>query len=258
MSFSKGFLKNLPDRLLFRDSITAREWMTTLFERTDEDGILHICSPYAIFDPSVLTCKMDWDAASFAQAAEDFERLHAAIEAIAPHEEELSEEGADPAAILQDEALLQVYNTYMLPLDEGDFDYGKIYDIHERLECQTLLRDMETAAAHGAQHAIDGLEQVRADYGDISVSEEELAYMDAYDDHMERQAALRVGDGCYAYTLCVGARRLARLYRLGAPAFVLQNERCNYATVFLLHRHATSVEETALTYEEKEVLTEDE
>ena len=258
MSFSRGFLKSLPDRFMFRNSITAREWMTALFERTVEDGILHICSPYAMFAPNVLTCKMDWDTTSLAQAAEDFERLHAAIETIAPHEEELLEKGADPAAILQDEALLQVYNTYILPLDEGDFDYGEVYDIHERLECQTLLRDMEEAAAHGDQNAIDCLDQVRADYGNISVSEEELAYMAAYDDHMERQAALRVGDGCYAHTLCVGARRLARLYYMGAPALLLQNERCNFATVFLLHRHATSVEETALTYEEKEILTEDE
>jgi hypothetical protein len=75
---------------------------------------------------------------------------------------------------------------------------------------------------------------------------------------MNVEAARMIGDGYDAYNTIIGARRLCRLYALGAPALVIDNELNDFAATYILHRHATSVECTPLSHEENELLLWDE
>lgn len=253
MGFSKDFLNGLP-----RKNGDVAQWMGALRAADNGDGSIALFAPYEYTTTGVLTCKMEWDDASFAQTVAEFEDLGTALRAIAPYLDELAKKDADPAAILQDEALVQVYRTYLAPLDNGPYDYGKVYDVQERLDCIGLLKDLEAEAACGDLTDESVLESARADFGDITVTDEEIAYMNAYYAHTEQQAVLRVGAGYGAHAVCVGAVRLARLINVGAPDIVIRNEWCDYATAFLLHRHALSVQHTPLSYEESRLIEDEE
>ena len=220
MNFGKEFLEQLP-----RNSAPVHEFMAQLYEKTAEDGTLCLFAPYTLQD-EVLSCHMDWDIHAFEKVAEDIYALHNALQAIAVHYDALRAEGADPASILQDATLLQVYHTYFVPLSTGDFDMAQIGDIEDRLDI----------------------------YGRDAVSEEDCAYLEAFYAHLNSVAVRRVGEGYAPYNSYIGVQRLCRLYSLNAPKMVIANELNNFAAQFILHRHALSVERTALSSEEKSAL----
>lgn len=251
MNFGKEFFEQLP-----RDNVPVNEWMAQLYEKTAEDGTLHLFAPYYTHG-EVMTCKMDWDIHQFEQVTEDIHALHHALKTIAAHYDALCAEGADPAAILQDATLLQVYSTYFAPLNTGDFDMDKVADIADRLETVRLVQDMNESIAHGVPYdevSLENLEQFAA----VKVTEEECAYVEAFHAHMNSAAARRVGDGYAPYNSYIGAQRLCRLYSMNAPKLVIDKELNDFAAQFILHRHAVSVELTALSYEEESALLWDE
>lgn len=248
MKFSKEMLENLPHK-----SAPVNHWMAELYKKTAADGTLCLLNPYEYVDTSVLTCKMDWDISAFEKTAAEFTCLHNALQAIAPYWDALHAEDADPAAILQDAVLLQVYRTFFAPLNTGDFDPDRVGDIEWRCDNLRFAQDMQENIAHGAQYEQDFLDQM-AEYSATTVSEEESAYVDAYYAHLHAEAAHVVGEGYGAYNTLVGARRLCRLYSLQAPQLVIANELNDFAATYILHRHASSVECTVLSDEENAIL----
>lgn len=245
MRFSKEFLRGLPKK-----GSSVAQWMADLYHATAADGTLHLLAPYEFASATLLTCRMEWGEDAFLQSAADFDRLHAAAKAIAPHWDALQETGADPAAILQDEAVVEVYRTYFASLDKGGFDSDKAANINFRVDSVRFWHNLKDQIDRGVPMDEAVLDRLCEDYGTITVSEEERAYLAAYNVHMEAQAARLVGDGYNAYNRIVGLRRLCRLYSLGAPEIVICNEQCDFATTFLLHRHATSVRRAHLDYDE--------
>lgn len=252
MKFSKEMLEKLP-----RKNASVNNWMAELYEKTAADGTLRLLNPYEYTSTSVLTCVMDWEVSAFEKIAGEILCLRDALQSIAPHWDALHAEGADAAAILQDDVLVQVYRTFFAPLNTGDFDLDRIGDIEFRCDNLQFANDMKENIAHGAQYEQETLDFV-TELSAVTVSEEECAYVDAYYAHMNAEADRFVGDGYNAYNTVVGARRLCRLYSMEAPALVIDNELNDFAATYILHRHATSVERTALSYEENALLTWDE
>ena len=200
MKFSKEMLENLPHK-----STPVNNWMAELYEKTAADGTLCLLNPYEYETSSVLSCHMDWDISAFEKTTEEFICLHNALQAIAPHWDALHAEGADAAAILQDEVLLQVYRTFFAPLNTGDFDLDRIGDIEFRCDNLRFAQDVQENIAHGAQYEQEFLDQV-AEYSATTVSEEEYVYVDAYYAHLNIEATRVVGEGYGAYNTVVGVK----------------------------------------------------
>ena len=248
MKFSKEMLENLP-----RKNVSVQDWMADLYAKTSADGTLCLLNPYEYTSSSVLTCKMDWDTSAFDKTAEEMICLRDALQTIASHWDALEADGADVAAILQDDALVQVYGTFFAPLNTGDFDVDRVAAIEERCDNLEFVQDMQESIARGEQfeqQTLDFLAELSAE----EVSEEECAYVDAYYAYMNVEAARVIGEGYDAYNTIIGARRLCRLYALGAPELVIDNELNDFAATYILHRHATSVERTPLSHEEHQNL----
>ena len=252
MKFSKEMLENLP-----RKDVSVQNWMADLYAKTAADGTLRLLNPYEYTSTSVLTCAMDWDTSAYEKTAQEIVCLRDALCAIAPHWDALHADGADAAAILQDDVLLQVYRTFFASLNTGDFDVDRIAAIEERCDNLQFVQDMQEGVARGEQFEQQTLDFI-AELSAESVSEEECAYVDAYYAYMNVEAARIIGDGYDAYNTIIGARRLCRLYSMGAPALVIDNELNDFAATYILHRHATSVECTPLSYEEHQNLLWDE
>lgn len=252
MKFSKEMLENLP-----RKDVSVQNWMADLYAKTAADGTLRLLNPYEYTSTAVLTCKMDWDISAYEKTAQEIICLRDALCAIAPHWDALHADGADAAAILQDDVLLQVYRTFFAALNTGDFDVDRIADIENRCDNLQFVQDMQEGVARGEQFEQQTLDFI-AELSAESVSEEEHAYVDAFYAHMNAEAARIVGEGYDAYNTVVGVRRLCHLYSLQAPKLVISNELNDFAATYILHRHATSVERTVLSDEEQQYLLWDE
>ncbi|MBR2320189.1 MAG: hypothetical protein IKA50_05350 [Clostridia bacterium] len=225
----------------------APDAATMLFDSTAADGTLTVL--YSDTDPSVLDgilchAKMDWDNARFEQSADAFYRLVDTLKALAPHFDALLSEGADPATLIDDPAALQVYHTYCVPLDDGDFDMQRIYDISDRRETVALLeslKEMQERGEHLDEQALAYMEETEA-----MVTAEEEAYLAAYRAHLVEEAKQRVGDGVLPYDTFLRGQRLWMLHGLGAPEIILQSEEHEFTTAYMLHHHAVSLEMSKL------------
>ena len=226
---------------MYAHDTPVNELLALMFENTDEDGTLyvpyHSPSPFSLTD-FLLCTRMNWDVIQFSQAAEDLYGLIDALKALAPHYKALWEEGADPAALLTDPALLQVYHTYCVPLDEGDFDHDRLCDIHDRMGTLNLVQSLRDMQESGAEMDEESLAFLCENEG-VSVTEEEMAYSAAYGAHLAQRAKERVGDGAMAYDHYLRAQRLWRLHGMGAPHIMIRLEVHALAVAFMIHRHGT-------------------
>ena len=226
----------------------APNTVTELFEAT-ADGILTV--DYSDTDPSVLDgilchAQMDWDADTAAQTAADFARTVDTLKELATRFDDLWE-AEDPAALIDDPAALEAYNTYCADLDDGDFDMSRIYDITERKETVSLISGLKEMQQRGEQldeHALAYLEETEA-----MVTAEEEAYLAAYRAHLAEEAKKRVGEGVMPYDAYVRGHRLWMLHGLNAPEILKRSEEREFATAFVLHRHATSLEQSLIPLE---------
>lgn len=227
----------------------APDAVTMLFDSTAADGTLTV--PYSDTDPSVLDgilcqARMDWDADTAAQTAADFARTVDTLKELATRFDDLWE-AEDPAALIDDPAALEAYNTYCADLDDGDFDMPRIYDITERKETVGLISGLKEMQQRGEQldeHALAYLEETEA-----MVTAEEEAYLAAHRAHLVEEAKKRVGEGVMPYDAYVRGHRLWMLHGLNAPDILKRSEEREFATAFVLHRHATSLEQSLIPLE---------
>ena len=246
MGFSKEFLNSLP-----QSDVPLNEWMARLYEATAEDGTLNIFAPYEYLTTGVVECKMDWDIPKFEKVAEEVYAITDALKKIAPFHEQL-DEGTDAATIL-DEALLEVNNTYLVELDVDDAELERVMELEARISHFEELEHAREAVAAGDEYSKALLELLEAE--DMApVTEEEEAELERIYQTLDTLAAQRVGESEYACNVLQGARRIYRLYSLGAPEIVIQHEINDFATTFILHRYATSTKYTTLSYEEEQLI----
>lgn len=233
----------------------APDTAKTLFDSTAADGTLAV--PYSDPDPSVLDgilchAKMDWDNARFEQSSAAFYGLVDTLKALAPHFDALWSEGADPATLIEDPAALQVYHTYCVPLDDGDFDTQRICDISDRRETVALLESLKEMQECGEQ--LDEQSLAYMAETEAAVTAEEEAYLAAYHAHLVEEAKKRVGGGVLPYDAFLRGQRLWMLHGLGAPEILRKSEEHEFTIAYMLHHHAVSLEMSRmeLDWDEKE------
>lgn len=228
-------------RTMCDSRLPINEFLALLWEHTAADGTLHV--PYidheiGSMERKILTTRMDWDMSRFERSVADFYALVDALKALAPHHRALWAQGEDPTTLLTDPVALRAYRAYGVPLDDGDFDLRRIYKIQDCITTLHLVDAIKTAQAHGKMNDEGSCDYILQNK-DVTVSEEEYAYVEAYAAHLRRGAAQRVGEAPMAYDLYIHGQRLWRLHGMGAPALVLRVEERALATAFLIHRHGT-------------------
>ena len=246
MGFSKEFLNSLP-----QSDVPLNEWMARLYEATTEDGTLNVFAPYKYLTTGVMECKMDWDIPQFEKVAEEVYGITKGLKNIAIFHEKL-EEGANLATVL-DENLLDLYNTYLEPLNTDAIDMERMCGLEERLSYFEELTNVRQAVAAGDEHSKALLELLEEQ--EVSpVTEEEEKELEKLRDALDGLAGQRVGKSQFSYNVFIGANRIYRLCCLGAPELVINHEINDFATTFILHRYATSVKLTTLSYEEEQLI----
>ena len=254
-------------------TLTAANFITLMFERTDEDGVLYIPgwhysrpgwesdAPGSTDENDSYRCKIDWNLAKYEKVKEKFEKFYLALKEIAKFYDELFEDGTNPDEILGNEDLSKVWNLYLKPFDIGDFDQDKFDEIYDKLDAIAWVKQIAAKIANG-QKLEDFEKEALADYVDITVTEEELTYRQKYLNHLHKQAELRLGDNICAYDITLRAWRLCKLFSLGAPQIIINNEGHQLAAAFVLHEYGISrelVDNTVrLRLEQMELMTDEE
>lgn len=234
-------------------TLTPADFITLMFERTDEDGILYIPgwhynrpgwgfnAPESTDENDSYRCKLNWNLSKYEKTLEKFNTVYSALEKIAGHYDELYVLQKDEKTVFQDNELLEVYNTYLADLDDGGFDYEKIDEIYDKLDTIERVKYIANKIAKGEQ-ADDYEKEVLVEYVDISVTEEERRYRQKYLDHRRKEAEKRLGDNICAYDVYIRAWRVFRLFSLEAPDILIKNEGRQFAAAFVLHEHGVSRE----------------
>ena len=248
------------------------DFITLMFERTDEDGILYLpglCyqrpgwevdAPGSTDAGMSYRCKMDWNLAKYEKTLESFRALYAALERCAAHYDALEEESADVEAILSREDAA-VFRAYLCEVDDGAFDWDKLADIYDRLNALEEVKYYAGKLANG--EALNDYEKEFLNENiDVRVTDEERAYRRRGLDYLEAAAEARLGKGMCARRMMVNAWRLYRLLSLHAPKMIVDHEARQLAEAFVLHACGVSrelVEDgVRLRLEELEQMSEEE
>ena len=234
-------------------NLTPADFITLMFERTDEDGILYIpgwgymrpgweCNAPGSTDiDNSYRCKIDWNVDKLEKILKKFESVYSSIKEIAKFYDELVTEPEKAEEILKDETLLDVWNTYLADLDIGDFDSEKFHEIYEKLDAIAEVKSIAEKITKGEK--LESFEkETLSEYIDITVSEEEINYRQSYLKHLHKQAELRLGKNICAYDILLRAWRLWRLFSLGAPEIIIYNEGRQLAAAIVLHEYGISRE----------------
>ncbi|MBR2406376.1 MAG: hypothetical protein IKB04_04980 [Clostridia bacterium] len=253
--------------------LSPADFITFMFERTDEDGVLYIPgwhydnpgwevnAPGSTDDGASYRCKMNWNLFKYEKVLAEFKAVYAALQHIAAAGDLFGASPEEAKAALADESVFAVWNTYVRTLDEGEFDTERVETIYDKQDTMEWVKAI--AARLAAGETLESFEkEALAEYMDIAVTEEEVAYRFAYLEHQHKEAEKRLGDGLCAHDVYIRARRLCRLLALKAPALVVCNEARQFAAAFVLQRYGLSrevVDNTIrLRLEQMELMSEDE
>lgn len=227
------------------EALTPADYITLMFERTDEDGILYIPGwPYDMETEAhnSYRCKMDWNLFKYEKVLKEFNTIFAAIEKIAESYDEIEETPGNAKSILVDNALFEMWNTYLRRLDNGGFDWKKVDGIGDKMDTVEWVRDIAARVAKD-ERITDYEKETLTEYIDVTVTKEEEKYHRNYVSHIYREAEKRLGDNICAYDVCIRARRVYRLFSLKAPKIVIDNEARILAAALVLHEYGISKEE---------------
>lgn len=221
-------------------SLTPKEFIELMFERTDLDGILLI--PGWHYDgPSwggndirdSYRCHMNWTVTDMERITGQYQKLYDALEKIAVH--------WDDVKAIKDPELQAVWDKYLRGLDAGGLSREKAQDIEDRLCTQRWIQTIASNFAKG-QALEDFEKEALIEYMDISVSEEEKAYCQQFHNNLYKDAQRRIGGKICAYAVIFHARRVCRLLHLKAPAVVLNNEADSLAASMVMNAFGDSQE----------------
>ena len=214
-------------------ALTPEEFIELMFERTDLDGILLIPGWHydgVSWDANDIRdsyrCHMSWTFTDMERITSQFHKLYSALEKIAPHMRNVS--------IIQDPELLAVWNKYLRGLDAGGLSREKAQDIEDRLHTQRWVQSIASNIAKG-QPLEDYEKNVLIEYMNISVSDEEKAYCEQFQNNLYKDAQKRIGGKIWAYAVIFHARRVCRLIQMNAPAMIINNEAKSLAAAMVVN-----------------------
>ena len=123
-------------------------------------------------------------------------------------------------SVLRDERLVDVYFDYVYPY-VLDVDTDRVQDIYTRWDNCIYAETM-------------------GEKTEDSVSEEEKAYYQTYQNAVRAAAEQRIGKSICASEVIFFARRLCRLLELNAPEAIVSHEQNCFIEALVLHRHGVS------------------
>lgn len=253
--------------------LTPTDFITLMFERTDEDGILYIpgwhydrpgweCGAEGSTDENdSYRCRVDWNIAKYEKLLEKFNRHYDSVVKIAKLWDEIDNDAQKAKQVLNDEELFEFWNTYIKGFEIGDIKYEQIADIEDRLETIEWVKQIAKNIAKG--NMVEDFEkQVIAEYIDVNVTDDEIEYREKYLNCIRKDAENRIGKSISAYDVVIRTRRLCRLLSLNAPIIIIYNEARPLAAAMLLHEYGISKElvdnNIRLRLEQMELMSEDE
>lgn len=233
--------------------LTPTDFITLMFERTDEDGILYIpgwhydrpgweqSTPGSTDENDSYRCRVDWNLAKYEKLIDKFNRHYELIQEIAQYWDALRDGTDTVKNILKSEEHFEFWNTYIRPFDTASFDYEKIADIEDRLSTIEWIKVIAGNIAKG--NSIENFEkQIISEYIDVTVSNEEIEYRQKYLSTIFKDAENRIGKSISAYDVVIRSRRLCCLFHLNAPLMIIYNEARELAAAMLLHDYGISKE----------------
>lgn len=254
-------------------TLTPADFITLMFERTDEDGVLYIPgwhysrpgwesdAPGSTDENDSYRCKIDWNLAKYEKVKEKFEEFYLALKEIAKFHDEIYEDLDNAETIIGDTELIKFWDLYLKPYDLGKFDGDKIDEIYDKLDTIAWVKQIARKISNG-EKIEDFEKEALNDYVDISVTEEEIAYRQKYLNFLHKQAELRLGNNICAHDIIVRSFRLYKLFALKAPEMIINNEGRQLAAAFVLHEYGISRElvdnNIRLRLEQMELMSEEE
>ena len=233
-------------------NLSPADFITLMFERTDEDGILYIPgwhydrpgwlhnAPGSTDENNSYRCQVDWNLKKYEILLQRFDELYNAIKQIAPYWDEL-EETLKPEEVLKDKKLLDVWQKYVDRLGTQGFDLERLWDIDERWETEECVKSIAHDILNGK--VLEDFEKnILLEDVDTKVTAQEKQYYNQYIEALRKAAEERVGNGLCAYDLVYRSRRLCRLLNLGAPEIIINHEARTFAAAMLLHKYGISRE----------------
>lgn len=232
-------------------NLTPIDFITLMFERTDEDGYLYIPGWHydrpgwehdvegSTDENDSYRCRVNWNIAKYEKLLEKFERHYALTEQVAKHWDEIADESrAEKVLRIQ---LFEFWSTYIKPISIEDMDRDRVADIEDRLDIIEWVKHIAQKIASGKN--VENYEKnILAEYIDVTVSGEEEKYRDDYWNRIFKEAEKRIGKNICAYDVLIRTRRLCRLFNLNAPKTVIFYEARQLAAAMLLHDYGISRE----------------
>lgn len=253
--------------------LTPADFITLMFERTDEQGVLYIPGWHydgpgwevgainSTDEEYSYRCRLDWNLSKYEMILDEFNKVYDAIEKLAKYHDEIFYEGKDGTEVIKEKDLLDVWNLYIKDLDGGGIDFDKFDEIYDKLDTLALIKYIASKVANG-EHIEDYEREVLTEYIDISVSDEELEYRKKYILHFHKEAEKRFGKNICAYDIYRRAWRLWKLFALKAPKCVINNEGRQFAAAFVLNKYGISRElvdnDVRLRIEREELMSDEE
>jgi hypothetical protein len=234
-------------------TLTPADFITLMFERTDEDGILYIPgwhydrpgwesnAPGSTDENDSYRCKIDWNLAKYEKVKEKFEEFYLALKEIAKFHDEIYEDLDNAETIIGDPELIKFWNLYLNPYELGEFDGNKVDEIYDKLDTIAWVKQIAGKISNG-EKIEDFEKEVLTDYVDISVSVEEIAYRQKYLNFLHKQAEQRLGNNICAHDIILRSRRLYKLFAIKAPEIIINHEGHQLAAAFVLHEYGISRE----------------
>ncbi|MBE6727701.1 MAG: hypothetical protein E7562_03525 [Ruminococcaceae bacterium] len=227
------------------ENITPEEYITLMFERTDEDGVLYIpwkkTNGYD-FDIVSCRCRMSWNLYDYEKSIKEFKELYDDLKSIALLYEKLGDDINVNKKILGSERLFKTWFKFVRKFDIPGFDYDVIDEISDRY---ITINDIKKISKKiSAQVPLDEFEKnFLKDNLDVTVSNEEERMYKKYWELRYKQAEKRVGENICAHYLIMTAMRLCRLLSLNAPKLIIDNESRELASSMVVHKFAQSKED---------------
>ena len=224
---------------------SPREFLSLLYSETREDGSLYL--PVQCFDgenekAAVIHCRVKWNYRDCEDLAYDAEQLFRQLELIAAAGCSPDTLPADVRRKLHNDTLINTWETYVRAISPGQYNMEEIERIRNKEYALRTVRELELIRNSGRELTAQSaafLHQNRS----LRLTEEETAYLNGYLAQLQRQAAERLRAPLCAAELIRSARRLCKLHRINAPAFVLRSEMAELSAALLMNRCGTGMEE---------------
>lgn len=243
------------------------DYIYYIFDRTDENGMVYLQDfPWGELrfvqpEPESIRCKIDWNVKKRDAFVEKFEKLNEVFLKIAEISKDFDVSTENAKNIFKDKTIFEVWQKYIMPIETGNFDDERIDEIYQKIDNVEDVKNIAKLISEGKE-VEDYLKDFLTENIGEKVTDEEEKYFEKYRNALYEGCQQRLGKKLCAYRTILHARRLTKLYELGAPEIVTKNEGRFFAQALLLNEYGISADTVddilRLNVEKFEMMTEEE